>query len=100
MICFRIVQEAVTNVLRHANASRLDVTLRKSGPGFELRIKDNGAGFFLPESKAGASDRWTLGLLGMQERARALGGTLAIHSEVGRGTEVLAQIPLGAAGTA
>ncbi|MEC4890291.1 MAG: sensor histidine kinase [Nitrospira sp.] len=100
VVCFRIVQEAVTNVLRHANASRLDVTLRKSGAGFELRIKDNGVGFSLPESKAGASDRWTLGLLGMQERARALGGALVIRSEAGRGTEVRAQIPLENAGTA
>ncbi len=94
VVCFRIVQEAVTNVLRHAGASRLDVTLRTAGSGFELRIKDNGAGFPVSESMAGSADRWTLGLLGMRERARALGGTLAIHSGRGRGTEVLAHIPL------
>ena len=93
VVCFRIVQEAVTNVLRHAKSSRLEVALRKTGSGFELSIKDDGVGFPVSETMAGAADRWTLGLLGMRERARALGGTLTIHSEPKQGTTVLARIP-------
>ena len=94
VVCFRIVQEAVTNVLRHAGATRLDVALRKARSGFELSIKDNGRGFRVSERRAEAPDRWTLGLLGMRERARTLGGNLTIQSDPGRGTEVVAQIPL------
>jgi signal transduction histidine kinase len=94
VVCFRIVQEAVTNVLRHAGATQLEVALRKAGSGFDLSIKDNGRGFRVSERMAEAGDRWTLGLLGMRERARTLGGILTIHSDPARGTEVVAQIPL------
>jgi len=94
VVCFRIVQEAVTNVLRHAGATQLEVALRKAGSGFDLSIKDNGRGFRVSERMAEAADRWTLGLLGMRERARTLGGNLTIQSDPGRGTEVVAQIPL------
>ena len=93
VVCFRIVQEAVTNVLRHAKSSRLEVALRNTDSGFDLSIKDNGVGFPVSETMAGAADRWTLGLLGMRERARALGGNLTIHSDPERGTEVVAHIP-------
>ena len=93
VVCFRIVQEAVTNILRHAGATRLDVALRKTGSGFDLSIKDNGVGFRVSETIAGASGQRTLGLLGMRERARALGGTLTIHSDQKQGTQVLAHIP-------
>ena len=94
VVCFRIVQEAVTNVLRHAGAKRLEVTLREAGSGFDLSIKDNGQGFHVSETMAEAADRWTLGVLGMRERARALGGALTILSSPGQGTEVRAHIPL------
>lgn len=93
VVCFRIVQEAVTNVLRHAKSSSLEVVLRSTDSGFDLSIKDNGVGFPVSKTMAGAADRWTLGLLGMQERARALGGTLTILSGPERGTEVVAHIP-------
>lgn len=95
VVCFRIVQEAVTNVLRHAKASRLEVALQKTDSGFALSIKDDGVGFSVSKTMAGTADRWTMGLLGMRERVRALGGTLTIHSEPKQGTTVLARIPLG-----
>ena len=94
VVCFRIVQEAVTNVLRHAKASRIDVRLQNTETGFAIRITDNGVGFSVLDTMAEAAGRWTLGLLGMRERARALGGTLTIDSCPGKGTEVLAHIPL------
>lgn len=95
VVCFRIVQEAVTNVLRHAKASRLEVALRKTDSGFALSIKDDGVGFSVSKTLAGAADRWTMGLLGMRERVRALGGTLTIYSAPKQGTTILARIPLG-----
>ncbi|HKP00334.1 MAG TPA: sensor histidine kinase [Nitrospiraceae bacterium] len=93
VVCFRIVQEAVTNVLRHAKATQLDVVLQTSDSGFTLIVKDNGVGFRTSEFMTEVEGRWTIGLVGMRERARALGGHLKLHSAPGRGTEVFAHIP-------
>jgi signal transduction histidine kinase len=93
VICFRIVQEAVTNVLRHAKATQLEVVLRTTGSGFDLTVKDNGVGFRVSESMTEVEGRWAIGLVGMRERARALKGHVKIHSAPGRGTEVFAHIP-------
>jgi signal transduction histidine kinase len=93
VVCFRIVQEAVTNVLRHAKATQLDVVLRTTDSGFDLIVKDNGVGFRVSESMTEVEGRWAIGLVGMRERARALDGHIRIHSAPGRGTEVFAHIP-------
>ena len=93
VVCFRIVQEAVTNVLRHAKATQLDVVLRTTDSGFDLAVKDNGVGFRVSESLTEVDGRWAIGLVGMRERARALEGDIKIHSVPGRGTEVFAHIP-------
>jgi len=93
VVCFRIVQEAVTNVLRHAKATQLDVVLRTTDSGFTLIVKDNGVGFRASESMTEVEGRWSIGLVGMRERARAVGGYLKLHSGLGRGTEVFAHIP-------
>ena len=93
VVCFRIVQEAVTNVLRHAKATQFDVVLRTTDSGFTLIVKDNGVGFRTSESMTEVEGRWSIGLVGMRERARALGGYLKLHSALGRGTEVFAHIP-------
>jgi len=93
VVCFRIVQEAVTNVLRHAKATQLDVMLQTSDSGFTLIVKDNGVGFRTSEFMTEVEGRWTIGLVGMRERARALGGYLKLHSTSGKGTEVFAHIP-------
>ncbi len=93
VVCFRIVQEAVTNVLRHAKATQLDVVLRTNASGFDLIVKDNGVGFRVSESMTEVEGRWAIGLVGMRERARALKGQIMIHSAPGRGTEVSAHIP-------
>lgn len=89
--CFRIVQEAVTNVVRHARATRITVSLERNGSDLMLRVSDNGAGFDLSVLRNGAA---TLGLRGMEERVQALGGLIIINSAPSLGTEVCARFPL------
>jgi signal transduction histidine kinase len=86
---FRIVQEALTNVVRHAQATRVEVTLRLDGGTLALEIRDNGRGF-IPESRSGAK---ALGMLNMRERAAGFQGTVAISSAPGQGTSVLVRMP-------
>ena len=87
---FRILQETLTNVARHAGAMRAEVVLRKQRDRLVLRIHDNGRGF----DQAGTSLSGSLGLLGMRERAAMLGGGVSISSAPGKGTTVTAWIPL------
>jgi signal transduction histidine kinase len=93
--CYRIVQEALTNVVRHAKARWVAVDLRQNGSEFHVTIADNGVGFDLEniQQRAGASA--CLGLLGMQERAALSGGRVEIKSLPGHGTEVHARFPIG-----
>ena len=94
--CFRIAQEALTNVVRHARAKDASVTLRKEGAILILSVKDDGVGFDHEALQRRAPRAATLGLLGMQERAHAAGGVLEIHSRVSKGTEIRLKLPLGA----
>jgi PAS domain S-box-containing protein len=87
---YRIVQEALTNVLRHARATQVKVSL-KGGPGtLTLTVTDNGRGF--NPQKIGESE--SLGLAGMQERASLLGGRFRIQSQTGKGTRIWVELPL------
>ncbi len=92
--CFRVIQEALTNVMRHAQASQVTVELRMKGNHLDLLIADNGIGFdslrILGQSVSGQ----TLGLLSMQERVRFLDGNLTIVSQRNQGTQVRAHIPI------
>jgi PAS domain S-box-containing protein len=87
---FRVVQESLTNVARHANATRVHVSVTRSALGFELNVSDNGCGF----DPAAARKRDSYGLLGMSERARLIGASLQIDSVLGAGTVVSISIPL------
>jgi PAS domain S-box-containing protein len=87
---FRIFQETLTNVARHAKATRVEVVLQKQRDRLVLLIRDNGRGF----DQADPSLSKSLGLLGMRERAAILGGQLNISSAPGKGTTVTAWIPL------
>jgi PAS domain S-box-containing protein len=87
---FRICQEALTNVVRHAGATRVSVSLKKGPSQVSLRIRDNGKG--IEESQT--LDPRALGLLGMRERARDWGGEVAITGTPGKGTLVAVSIPL------
>lgn len=87
---FRIFQESLTNVARHSQASKVDVSLVKEGKQLVLLIEDNGRGFDPQEGP----ERKTLGILGMKERAMMLGGTYSIQGSPGQGTLVEVVIPL------
>ncbi len=91
--CFRIYQEAMTNVARHAAATVVEVDLRTPPGGLELEIRDNGRG--LPP--AGVESGASLGLLGMGERAHALNGEVTVTPRAGGGTVVRLWIPAGGA---
>lgn len=87
---FRIVQEALTNVARHADATRVEVTLRGDAAALTLRVVDDGRGL----AEHGASQRH--GLIGMRERALAVGGTLDVTTADPSGTRVEAVLPMSA----
>jgi signal transduction histidine kinase len=85
---YRIVQEAVTNVVRHARATRVDVFFERSEDRVAVMIEDNGVGFE-PDRVLGGSH---FGLLGIQERAEALGGVLTVESKPGAGATILVEV--------
>jgi len=87
---FRIAQESLTNVARHACASRVQITLRRAGGMLHLQVRDNGCGFDAAQSRT--PNRF--GLLGMRERALSMGGRLTIDSALGRGTQVELVVPM------
>jgi len=90
MAVFRITQEAVTNMLRHAQASNLIIQLQRTPEGLALSIHDDGRGFVPARHPAEAGQR---GLAGMQERVTALQGRLDITSQLGLGTRIEAVFP-------
>ena len=87
---FRIVQESLTNVIRHANAKNVVVSVALKKTSFELTIQDDGAGFEVEKATA----KKTFGLLGMKERAAMMEGTYSITSSPGMGTTVVVSVPL------
>jgi len=86
---YRIVQEALTNISRHAHASEVAIRLLRKNDTILLSIWDDGRGFDL-----GSGDGETLGLTGMRERARLVGGAFAIESEPERGTKISVSVPV------
>ena len=91
---YRILQEALHNVRRHAAAERVMVRLVASSPHLVLRVKDNGKGFVLNERTAAARRRRRMGLQSMAERARLLGGHMHITTRPGKGTSIYVETPL------
>lgn len=87
---YRIIQEALTNVTRHSKATRVDVTVRRLKKAIILAVEDNGVGF-MPQTLSGLR---SLGLVGMRERALAMGGTLMIRGEPGEGSSITVTIPV------
>jgi signal transduction histidine kinase len=94
--CFRIVQEAITNVLRHAGARRVDVRVARSARCVSLSIQDDGRGFD-PVTLDEAAARGHLGVPGMRERILARGGQFRLTSAPGRGTTVEVELDVPAA---
>lgn len=90
VVIFRIVQESLTNISRYAGASQVEIKLGRRGSQLDLEVRDNGRGF----DRAAAAKLKTFGLLGMRERALALGGRVDIISAPGMGTEIGVSIPI------
>ena len=93
LVLFRIAQEALSNVRRHSGASRVTVHVEFWPRQVRVTIHDNGHGFNAPERIDDLASTGKLGLLGMQERARTLGGMLTVQSEPGQGTVVVVEVP-------
>jgi PAS domain S-box-containing protein len=86
---FRILQESLTNVVRHANATRVTITFEQETSYYLMEIKDDGEGIQADDLDKADS----LGVLGMKERVHLFGGTVSIHGEPGKGTTVVVKIP-------
>ncbi len=95
---FRIVQEALSNVYKHAKASNVKILLEIRKDFVSALIEDDGVGFDIREAKRKSIEKGSLGIFSMEERARALGGTLKIVSKPGRGTKIMVRIPQGGGG--
>jgi signal transduction histidine kinase len=92
--CFRVAQEAITNILRHASATEVEMRLTTEGDTLLLSIKDDGTGFDLAAARQRALVGKSIGILGMEERAGLVGGTVEMHSAPGAGTHILVRFPL------
>ena len=93
-VLFRIIQEALTNVHKHARAKMAEVTMNLQPSRVSVVIKDDGQGFDVARTEANLHKNKNLGLLSMRERAELEKGTLEIRSQPGRGTEVKVEVPL------
>jgi len=94
LLLFRIAQEALSNTRRHAKASRAVVKLEFGDNKIKMTVSDNGKGLELPTRVEDLASTGKLGIIGMYEQARLLGGTLVVNSELGKGTEVVVESPL------
>jgi len=90
---FKIIKEALTNVQKHANASKVGIDLNMAGDRILAAVADNGRGFDLTASIAKSKMSGHLGLVWMNEQIRALGGTLTIDTNPGKGTKIIVDIP-------
>jgi PAS domain S-box-containing protein len=96
-VCFRLTQEALTNITRHAEAQHVSIQLRPIASDLELTIQDDGIGFDVTQAIQRAAQGNSVGLLGMQERAMLVGGKLEISSAPHQGTRIQLIIPLNGA---
>jgi signal transduction histidine kinase len=91
---FRIIQEALTNIVKHAKATEVKVRLETSESKATLVVEDNGKGFDVSSALGQEGERQSLGLHGMAERASLLGGTFNIDSGIGQGTRLHVEVPI------
>jgi PAS domain S-box-containing protein len=94
LLVFRIAQQALSNIRRHAEASVATIELEFGEDNLRMTVSDNGKGFEVPQRIEDLASAGRLGILGMYERARLLRGTIEIKSELNKGTQVVAKIPL------
>lgn len=94
MVLFRVTQEALTNVVRHAKARRVEIGLNADSDSASLSIRDDGAGFDVEEARTRAMAGQSLGLIGMMERVNLAGGRLNITAAPGNGAHIQVSLPL------
>jgi PAS domain S-box-containing protein len=97
---FRIYQQSLVNVVRHAQATHVNVTFRFDGQQARLGVQDNGRGFAVPEGWIDFVRQGHFGLAGSAERAEAVGGRLSVESQPGHGTRIEVEVPLVKQGSA
>lgn len=95
-VLYRVAQEAFCNIERHANAGHAQLTIRRQGQQIQMEVKDNGCSFDVEAAMHGHRNKH-LGLLGMRERVEMIGGTFQVNSAAGKGTTVIARIPVAKA---
>ena len=93
LVLFRIVQESLNNVHRHSGASEASITVECQGAEIRVTISDNGKGFKLPRQLSEFAGQGKLGLTGMAERVRLIGGELEVSSQIGKGTKIIVKAP-------
>lgn len=93
---FRIIQESLTNVARHAQAHHVSIVLSISAEGQTVVVEDDGVGFDVEETMSHRAERGNLGIFGIQERVRLLGGSCEIESSPGQGTSLYVRLPMEA----
>jgi two-component system sensor histidine kinase DegS len=94
LVLFRIAQEALNNTWKHAKATSANITLEFGSGKTRVTISDNGKGFNVRHVMQGRFEPTKLGLAGMMERAKLLGGTLSVSSQMGKGTTLTAELPI------
>ena len=92
--CFRVAQEALTNIARHSRATHIDIKLRRKKSGLQLTIHDDGIGFDLAVAERRAAHGECLGLISMQERVQLAGGQTVIESNPQQGVTISIKLPL------
>jgi len=91
---FRIAQEALSNIKKYSLASKVDIGLKYTQSRIRLKITDNGQGFSLPDRLGELANQGKLGLIGMEERARLIGGSFYIQAQPQKGTTIIVSLPL------
>lgn len=92
LVLFRITQEAIRNTWRHARASRVDLKIVFTKDMVSISVSDDGTGFILPKSMGDLAKEGKLGLAGMHERVRLIGGTMTAQSSPGKGTSIVVEV--------
>ena len=92
--CFRVLQEALTNVLRHARAREVEIRLHCEGDELHLSVRDDGIGFDVAEAEARVASGQTFGLLSMRERVSLAGGRFVCESTAAQGTRIEVALPI------
>jgi len=94
LVLFRISQEALRNVKKHSKAAHATVRIEFGKKKTKLSVTDDGGGFRVPKPLSTLARGGKLGLMGMEERTRLLGGNLSIESELGKGTKIEVEVPV------